>query len=45
MRDELADVMLRNLQEMSNEREAARRIGGVRSIQAKEAEFFEGAGA
>lgn len=39
---ELADLMLRNLQEVFNERDPARRIGAVKSIYAKEAEFFEG---
>lgn len=42
MNDKIADLMLRNLQEVFNERDAARRIGAVKSIYAKEAEFFEG---
>jgi hypothetical protein len=42
MSDKVADLMLRNLQEVFNERDAARRIGAVKSIYAKEAEFFEG---
>jgi hypothetical protein len=44
MSDKDADLMLRNLQEVFNERDAARRIGAVKSIYAKEAEFFEGEG-
>ena len=42
MSDKAADLMLRNLQEVFNERDAARRAGAVKSIYAKEAEFFEG---
>jgi hypothetical protein len=42
MSDKVAELMLRNLQEVFNERDAARRIGAVKSIYAKEAEFFEG---
>ncbi len=42
MSDKVTDLMLRNLQEVFNERDAARRIGAVKSIDAKEAEFFEG---
>jgi hypothetical protein len=42
MSDQLADLMLRNLQEVFNERDPARRIRAVKSIYAKEAEFFEG---
>ena len=42
MSDKVADLMLRNLQEVLNERDAGRRIAAVRSIYAKEAEFFEG---
>jgi hypothetical protein len=42
MSDKDADLMLRNLHEVFNERDAARRIGAVKSIYAKEAEFFEG---
>ena len=42
MSDQLAGLMLRNLQEVFNERDPARRIGAVKSIYAKEAEFFEG---
>ena len=42
MSDQLAGLMLRNLQEVFNERDAARRISAVKSIYAKEAEFFEG---
>ena len=42
MSDKVTDLMLRNLQEVFNERDAARRIGAVKSIYAKEAEFFEG---
>src|SRR4029077_20872456 len=34
--------MLKNLQEVFNERDAARRIAAVKSIYAEEAEFFEG---
>ena len=45
MRDEVANPMLRNPQEVFYERDAAPRIGWVRSIQAKDAEFFEGKGA
>jgi hypothetical protein len=41
MSDDVADLMLRNLQEVFNERDAARRIAAVKSIYAKEAEFFE----
>ena len=39
---ELADLMLRNLQEVFNEKDAARRISAIKSIYAKDAEFFEG---
>jgi hypothetical protein len=39
---ELADLMLRDLQKVFNERDPARRIGAVKLIYAKEAEFFEG---
>jgi hypothetical protein len=42
MSDQLADLMLRNLRDVFNERDPARRIGAVKSIYAKEAEFFEG---
>jgi hypothetical protein len=42
MSDQLTGLMLRNLQEVFNERDPARRIGAVKSIYAKEAEFFEG---
>ena len=42
MSDKVADLMLRNLHEVFNERDAARRLGTVKSIYAKEAEFFEG---
>jgi len=42
MSDKVTDLMLRNLQEVFNERDAARRIGAVKLIYAKEAEFFEG---
>ena len=42
MSDKVADLLLRNLQEVFNERDAARRIAAVRAIYAKEAEFFEG---
>ena len=42
MRDEVAGLMLRNLQEVLYETDAVPRIGWVRSIQAKDAEFFEG---
>jgi hypothetical protein len=42
MSDKVAELMLRNLQDVFNERDAARRIAAVRSIYAKEAEFFEG---
>jgi hypothetical protein len=42
MSDQVADLLLRNLLEVFNERDAARRIGAVKSIYAKEAEFFEG---
>ena len=42
MSDEVADLMLRNLKEVFNERDAARRIGAVKSIYATVAEFFEG---
>ena len=42
MSDKVADLMLRNLQEVFNERDAVRRIGAVKSIYAREAEFFEG---
>jgi hypothetical protein len=45
MRDEVAGLMLRNLQEVFYERDAAPRVGWVRSIQAKDAEFFEEKGA
>ena len=41
MSDKVAELMLRNLQEVFNERDAARPIAAVRSIYAKEAEFFE----
>lgn len=41
MSDKVAHLLLRNLQEVFNERDAARRIAAVRSIYAKEAEFFE----
>ncbi len=44
MRYEVADLILGNLQEVMYERDAGRRIGGVR-CQAKDAEFFEGKGA
>jgi hypothetical protein len=42
MSDRVADLMMRNLQEVFNERDAARRIAAVKSIYAKDAEFFEG---
>jgi hypothetical protein len=42
MSDKVADLMLRNLREVFNERDAARRTVAVKSIYAKEAEFFEG---
>lgn len=42
MSDKVTDLMLRNLQEVFNERDAALRIGAVKSIYAKESEFFEG---
>ena len=42
MSDNVADLMLKNLHEVFNERDAARRIAAVKSIYAKEAEFFEG---
>ncbi len=42
MSDQVADLMLRNLQEVFNEKDAARRLGAIKSIYAKEAEFFEG---
>lgn len=42
MSDNVADLMLKNLQELFNERDAARRIDAVKSIYAEEAEFFEG---
>jgi hypothetical protein len=42
MSDKVADLMLRNLQEVFNEKDAARRIVAVKSIYAEEAEFFEG---
>lgn len=42
MSDKVADLLLRNLQEVFNERDAARRTAAVRSIYAKEAAFFEG---
>jgi len=45
MRYEVADLILGNLKEVLYERDPARRIGGVRWIQAKDAEFFEGKGA
>ena len=41
MSDKVADLMLRNLQEVLNERDAARRIVAVKSIYVREAEFFE----
>ena len=42
MSDKVAELMLRNLQEVFNERDAVRRVGAVKAIYAKEAEFFEG---
>src|SRR5260370_38882378 len=42
MSDKVTDLMLRNLQEVFNERDAARRIVAVKLIYAKEAGFFEG---
>ena len=42
MSDEVADLMLRNVQEVFNERDAARRIAAVKSIYANEAELFQG---
>jgi len=42
MTDTVVDLMLKNLQEVFNERDAARRIAAVKSIYAKQAEFFEG---
>ena len=44
MRYEVADLILGNRQEVLYERDAARRIGGVR-CHAKDAEFFDGKGA
>ena len=42
MGDKVADLMLKNLQEVFNDRDAARRMAAVKSIDAQEAEFFEG---
>jgi hypothetical protein len=42
MRDKATDLMLKNLQEVFNERDAARRINAVKSIYTKNAEFLEG---
>jgi hypothetical protein len=42
MSDKVVDLMLRNLREVFNERDAARRTVAVKLIYAKEAEFFEG---
>jgi hypothetical protein len=42
MSDKVADLMLRNVQEVFNERDAARRIAAVKSIYAEEAELFQG---
>jgi hypothetical protein len=42
MSDKVTDLLLRNLQEVFNERDAARRTVAVKSIYGKEAEFFEG---
>lgn len=42
MSDKVADLMLRNLQEVFNERDEAHRLNAVKSLYAREAEFFEG---
>ena len=42
MSDEVANLMVRNIKEVFNEKDPARRIAAIKSIYAKEAELFEG---
>ena len=42
MSDQVGDLLLKNLRGVFNERDAARRIDAIKSIYAKEAEFFVG---